>query len=196
MPTKKKPRPVKKKRARNSTPALRAAALAHYDANGGNLDATARELNIPKTTLHGWIKGRTPLPSPELRTEKKLELSERIEQFAHSLASVSPDHERIRDVAVALGISVDKLLLLTDRANQRSETIVHNAAPPSAWNWNNFTPQQIHEFGRLRAIGLGQIPAEYPRVVVSHDAPEDAQHGRADDPPVHPAEHAAGPGAA
>lgn len=170
-----KPTKPARRRAPNSDESMRAAAFAHLDANGGNERATARQLNIPLSTLRGWIAGRTPLPSEELRAQKKLELADRLELFAHSLASVAPDHKRIRDIGVTLGITVDKLLLLTNRANNRTETstVVTGGQTGPGWDWTRFTPQQIGELAHLRAIGLGEVPAEYECVVVDHDAPDD-----------------------
>lgn len=95
--------------------AQRAAALAALAANGGNLQRTARELDIPESTLEGWAKETRNPVGPELREQKKADLTGTMEDLAHKLAGCIAgklDQMAPRDAAVALGITIDKLLLL------------------------------------------------------------------------------------
>lgn len=114
-----------RKRAPNYSPAFRAAALAALDANGGNVKRTARELGLKWQTLDGWRKGRrAPVPE-ELHTQKRAEFDTVLEDFCRRLCGVDVDKIKglnLRDLGVALGIGVEKLLLLRGQPNAISQS--------------------------------------------------------------------------
>jgi len=120
VPAKAKPR----KRAPNYSEAFRAAALAALDANGGNVRRTARAMGIRESTLRGWMTGRTPTDQG-LRDQKRAEFDTVLEDFARRLCEVDPMDRKapnLRDLGVALGIAVDKLLLLRGQPNAISKS--------------------------------------------------------------------------
>lgn len=93
----------------------RATALAALDANGGNVAATARTLQIPRSTLQEWANGRVNSEVTELRQEKKRDLAERLEDIAHELVDALPDkigRANLQQTATTLGIVIDKMQLL------------------------------------------------------------------------------------
>lgn len=117
MPAKSKPRPPRN--YRRYSDAFRAAALAALDANGGNVKRTARELGIPYRTLAEWVAGRNPV-SAEDRAQKRVELADAVEHACDALthgivAAVKAGKASVQEMAVALGISVEKLLLLRNQ---------------------------------------------------------------------------------
>ena len=92
------------------------AALAALDANAGNVSLTARQLKIPRTTLLEWIADRHVSDDvSDIRHEKRKELSERLEDLAHTLVDLLPaklPEASVRDLAGALIVAVDKMQLL------------------------------------------------------------------------------------
>jgi hypothetical protein len=92
------------------------AALAALDANDGNVSRTAKQLKIPRTTLLEWIADRhVSNDVSDIRQEKRKELSERLEDLAHTLVDILPDKlpaASVRDLAGALIVAVDKMQLL------------------------------------------------------------------------------------
>jgi hypothetical protein len=120
--------PAKPARTRspNYTPMFRAAVLAALDANGGNVKKTAREFGIKSMTLKGWATNRTKT-DPELRTLKKIELDQVLEDFARQMCGITISKVKglsLRDLGIALGITIDKILLLRGQPNviSKSET--------------------------------------------------------------------------
>lgn len=69
----------------------RAVALATLDANEGNVRKTARITGIPHKTLDEWAKGRINADCAEIRTEKRKDLADRLEDLAHSLVDLLPE---------------------------------------------------------------------------------------------------------
>jgi hypothetical protein len=118
--------PAKKRKPRREyTDAEKASALAALDANGGNVRHTARQLDIPETSLREWSKGRNGPPGADLCAQKKKELGEGLEDLARQLIGGLSDPAKIKatkltDLAVALGIAVDKMRLVRDQATQIS----------------------------------------------------------------------------
>lgn len=93
----------------------KAAALALLDANEGNVRKTARDTGVPHKTLDGWAKGRINADCADIRTDKRKELSERLEDLAHTLVDLLPEklpNASVRDLAGALIVAVDKMQLL------------------------------------------------------------------------------------
>src|SRR5688572_27185246 len=111
----------------------RAAALAALDANGGNVDATARQLNIPRMTLSDWASGRRNPVGADMRDAAKQNLADALEAWAVKLIGIDPTtlpNLTLRDVAVAVGISIDKVLLLRGQPN--AITLTTAGPDPSA----------------------------------------------------------------
>ena len=94
----------------------RSVALAALDAHRGHLENTSKYLGIPESTLVYWRDGgAVNRQTAKLRAKKKEELSSRIEALAHNLIDVLPgkvDEMSGKDIAVSLGIAVDKMLIL------------------------------------------------------------------------------------
>lgn len=92
----------------------RAEALAALAANGGDLAATARQLGLPRKTLEGWARGRTPAPAADLRHEKKASLADRLDELAHALVGdlLTDRVASYKDKALSMGIAIDKARLL------------------------------------------------------------------------------------
>ncbi len=101
----------------------KATALAMYDANGGNLYRTSRELKIPQSTLEEWVNGRgTSHDVPELRNEKRQELQEVLRDLAYEIAGAMPAKIKsatLSQQSTALGIVLEKMQLLSGKATER-----------------------------------------------------------------------------
>lgn len=103
----------------------KAAALAALDANGGNVYRTAKEINVPRSTLQEWANGRVSHDMPELRQQKRQDLHELFLNEIYAIAELMPDKRKdatYSQLATAAGIFTDKLQLLTGKATQRTET--------------------------------------------------------------------------
>lgn len=100
----------------------KAAALAALDANGGNLLRTARELNIPESTLRQWRNGEGINQSvSKLREQKSAELAAKMGEIIGQILDVLPgklEKASARDLAVSLGILIDKKQLLEGQPTQ------------------------------------------------------------------------------
>lgn len=94
----------------------KASALAALDANGGNVNQTAKQLSIPRKTLAMWASNRhLSADVADIRQEKKKELSEKLEDLAHAIVDILPaklESTPVRDLAGALIVAVDKMQLL------------------------------------------------------------------------------------
>jgi transposase-like protein len=94
----------------------RAMVLAALAANGGNVKRTARQAGVPRKTLEGWAKGRRLAGvRGEVRHQGRADLADRFEDLAHRLLdaiSARLAEASFRELVVALGIVVDKMVLL------------------------------------------------------------------------------------
>lgn len=107
----------------------RAAVLAALDANGGNLSKTARDTGVPKSTLIAWRDNVHVPPPDELRTSKKLELTELIHAELEAIFETLPGKRNAADyraLTTGAGILVDKLALLQGDPTSRVEMNVRN----------------------------------------------------------------------
>jgi transposase-like protein len=98
----------------------KAEALAGLDANAGNVARTARQLSLPRKTLDQWAKGRVHPDVANLRQGKKEALADRLEALALRLADAMPGKiagASLIQLAVAVGIVIDKMLLLRATAS-------------------------------------------------------------------------------
>lgn len=107
----------------------RAAVLAALDANGGNLSKTARDTGVPKSTLIAWRDNVHVPPADELRTSKKLELTELIRTELDAIFEAMPGKRESADyktLGTVAGILSDKLTLLDGGATSRIDLNVRN----------------------------------------------------------------------
>ncbi len=110
----------------------KALALATLDAQGGDVSKAARVLQIPGSTLADWSKHRgINKDIPMLRDVKKRELGAKLEDIAHALSgnilihAGSPDAARgsLKEMAVALGIVIDKMQVLRGMPSAPPQTV-------------------------------------------------------------------------
>lgn len=103
----------------------KAEILAALDANQGNVKRTARQCDVPTSTLRGWAKGRgTNAGVAKLRPQKRGELADALEEIAWQIVDLLPSklaEAEVRELATLLGVSLDKLLVLRGQANNRTE---------------------------------------------------------------------------
>lgn len=113
---------------REYTDAERAEALAALASNGGNISRTAAQLKIPRMTLSTWA-GKGDDVSDELAALKERaqgNLASALEGVAWRLVGVMPEKleaASLRDVATALGITVDKIQLLRGEPTAITEEV-------------------------------------------------------------------------
>lgn len=103
----------------------KATALSIVDLCGGNEQEASRRLGIPPNTIREWLAGRVSDEVRRIRSEKKEALADRLETLAHAYVDSllkSADDVKPRD-AVALGIVVDKLLLLRGQPNSINQSV-------------------------------------------------------------------------
>jgi hypothetical protein len=139
---------------------FRAAALAALDANAGNIARTARELGIRRKTLEGWAKGRTPT-DPELRHQKRIDLLASSERLADALAGgivkrVERGKADVKDMALAFGITVDKLLLLRGQPTAISKSESDTRA--ATLDLSQLTKDDLLTLLRLQEKASGRPP--------------------------------------
>lgn len=121
----------------------RAAALAALAANGGNVQGTAKQLDLPERTLNHWANGRVNPTVAKNGEERKKDLAAAIEDLAHKLVGHCSKDGTISkaslvQAATALGIAVDKLQALRSGSPAGTEQkrveffVVHRPDPPPA----------------------------------------------------------------
>lgn len=88
-------------------------ALAALAANGGNVQQTANQLNIPYSTLEHWANGERIHPAVvQMGEEKKLPLADRLHDLAHTVTDKLPakiGKASFQQACVGLGIIIDKM---------------------------------------------------------------------------------------
>ncbi len=117
-------------------------ALAAVDLNGGNIYRTARAIEIPYATLHGWVEERKSgsIKLSNFEREKRGDLATKLESLIHDLVEAMPGKvgkATLSQCAVTLGIAVDKTRIL------RGEGL---------------EPDPAMELCRLLGINRNQIP--------------------------------------
>ncbi len=95
----------------------RGEVLAILDSNGGNQHLTAKQTNVPRSTIQQWQSGLVSDDVPKIRQEKKAELSDLFENIARTHLGNAADESKIdktssKDSVLTAGIAVDKMLLL------------------------------------------------------------------------------------
>lgn len=98
------------------------SALAALAANGGNVSKTARQLEIPRTTLRLWARGlRQNADVAEIGRQKKSTLADEFERVAEQMVAETlgmehdPKESRYTKMMCA-AIAVDKMRLLREQA--------------------------------------------------------------------------------
>jgi transposase-like protein len=100
----------------------KATALAALAANGGNIRRTARELNIPATTLRKWQAGTgVNQACAHKGAQKKAELDSLFEQAAQVYLGRALDEGAVaktpgKDAIIAAATATDKMRLLREQA--------------------------------------------------------------------------------
>jgi hypothetical protein len=105
-------------------------------ANGGNLSATAIDTGIPYHTLRHWAAGDRHPEAIQMAKEKMQPLADRLEEIASLLAEGMDDPVKIRkaplnQLAVALGILVDKVRLLRGQSSGVATGVVAEVLDPN-----------------------------------------------------------------
>jgi transposase-like protein len=93
------------------TDEFRQESLALLDGNGGNIKRTARQLDIPESTLRYWRDQE----GADFRAQKKGELSEIIREELRAIFAemeIKRKDASYRELATAAGILTDKMQLL------------------------------------------------------------------------------------
>lgn len=112
----------KRKRTRY-TDEFRASAVLMLEAAGypdtkGALEKVSGHISVPGSTLHRWFHAKQNPPPSELVSEKKIDLVASIKtELAHifdEFGNTRKDAE-YRELAVAFGILVDKMQLLSNK---------------------------------------------------------------------------------
>lgn len=133
------------------TEAKRAETLAYYELCGCNQRKTARDCNIPVSTVRSWVNGASMNDAVREKTlVKKQELSDRIEELAHLLIDAAPGKigdANLLQTMTSLGISIDKLRLLRDKPTQIIDDV---SLTDEA---RNSRVAQLLDLGRTRGVG-------------------------------------------
>ena len=100
------------------------AQAAGYPEKKGALTRAAKKCGVPLATLSRWVRSIQNPPPPELVSIKKTDivdfLKAEITGALHEMPNARPDAD-YRALAVAVGIMVDKVQLLTGEPTQRQE---------------------------------------------------------------------------
>lgn len=118
----------------------KASALLSVDANDGNIAATALELDIPYRTLYQWANDQKTRTHPEvvrIQNEKRIPLSNRLEQIVHLIAEGMDDPDKIaraplNQLSVAMGVLIDKIRLLRGEAPSGTPGHPHSREVPQS----------------------------------------------------------------
>lgn len=102
----------------------KARALAALDLNGGNVSGTSKQLKIPRSTLLLWSRDvAVSSDMPELRQEKKQELSALFENVARAYLGRAITTDAVaetkgKDAVIAAATATDKLQLLLGKPTE------------------------------------------------------------------------------
>lgn len=133
-----------KKTRRRYSDEFRASALAALEANGGNVERTAKALDIPRKTLELWRDGQNESPA-ELCHRKKIDLNDELERFVVRLVNHPiADDSNMKDIGIAVGIACDKLLALQGRPTIIQQSI---DSRPNVIDPSKMTPAQRKALG-------------------------------------------------
>lgn len=111
---------------------FRASAVLMLEAAGypeqkeRALGQVSKNLKVPRSTLQGWFSGQHNAPPPKIRRETKINLIQAIRDELAAIFDAMPgkrDEAHYRELAIAFGILVDKLQLLTGEPTWRGEIV-------------------------------------------------------------------------
>ncbi len=145
----------------------RGEALAILDSNGGNQNLTAKQTNIPRSTIQQWQSGLVSDDVPKIRHEKKAELSDLFENVARTYLENAVDPQCVmktggQQSVTAAGIAIDKMLLLR---GQPTSIVQTNQSRIEHWTYiartvaekNNATVEEVLTL----MIDNDRIPPEF-----------------------------------
>jgi transposase-like protein len=109
------------------TPEFKANVLVGIKSNGGNIEATAFQFGIPRTTIYRWLNenvAQKELADEITKVEGEFveDLRELRNKVLHRVVGLV-DEMTAKEATVALGILIDKIQLLTGQATDRREII-------------------------------------------------------------------------
>jgi len=114
---------VREKRQYSDTD--RGAALAALDANGGNVNKTARETGVPRVTLIEWRDGRVSADVSNIRQEKRGSLADALEGIIGKALDIRPEKladASVRDLNGTVKITAETMQLLRGQPTSIQET--------------------------------------------------------------------------
>jgi len=117
---------------RKYSPDEKAQTLAVLEANRGNVKHTGLNLDIPRSTVSLWKHSEQPPEIIELKEQKKAELADSLLELAAKIVHAIPaklGDAPVDKLATALGITIDKWLLITGQATSRNEHNVRQLPP-------------------------------------------------------------------
>ena len=97
------------------TEAFRTEALVRLAINGHDYDKTAEELGVASRSLRNWETQMPRMTIPEL-----------LDRAIEKLLAIVPTTMPAKEWAIALGILLDKYLLLQGEPTSRSETLLRS----------------------------------------------------------------------
>lgn len=179
---------------RRYTDEFRAQALACLQANAGNVKRTAKQLGIPEKTLEGWHKGTRNPVHAELRDKKTGELKDVLDAWVREITSIPVERFpelSLQQAGVAVGIAVDKIMLLTGRP-----TVIDESRVTGKVDLDRLSTDELLHLAAIKAKAEGRqpivvMPQALPGITVDDGAEDDEDatttatttHGeKADDP--------------
>lgn len=111
----------------------KAEALALVDANGGNVNETARMLGIPGSTVAKWVDGKRPvnIDVVNMAKGKRLPLADALEDMVYVALDYLPKalgRANAQQIAISIGILTEKMLLLRGQATVITENLLSDEA--------------------------------------------------------------------
>lgn len=145
------------KEKRQYTDEEKATALAHLQANGGDVSRTSRELGIPRTTLQQWRDGiGVNKAVPLIRQEKTEALDVLFERVAYLYIGRAQETSAVektsgKDAIITAATAVDKLRLLRGQSTEITE---------ERSDLSRLSTEELHLYEQLtrRMVALPALP--------------------------------------
>lgn len=119
---------------RKYTPEQKAEALVVLDAHEGNAKRTATTVDIPRSTVQYWKQHENSNEVMELKAQKSAALADSLLDLAGAIVRVIPsrlEDAPVEKLATALGITIDKWLLITGQSTSRNEHTINYPPLPT-----------------------------------------------------------------
>lgn len=134
----------------------KANTLIALEANGGCVRETSRQLGIPEQTIKEWRNGRIHPDIAKISLESRATIADRLEEIAHLLIDDISRPEKIaitplKEVSIALGISIDKMRLLREQ-------------PTSIRSNQDLNPDELVKRVRSLAERIRALPPAVPAI--------------------------------